>query len=585
MNWNYDNAISICIECGKNYQLTEQEKEERIKVHKPLNKCDVCARKHAYITIQCKYCKNKFNLYESARQKRNQRKDPLDLCTTCLNIQKNGYANVSQRPEVKEKKENNNVFSRKEFKENNKKYWQYVAGVDNPSQIDVIKERKKQTCLENTGYDNPQQVPEIRKKSIITKIKKYKTPYPQLLTGGHSQKERNIIKQIKEIFTNGQLKDKGYIVITDPREIFKITNSHHFDCAILKNNQLEILLDYDGQFYHAYGQYEYNGLQSREENDTLRLLDIPKDVKHHIIIEGFEKEGIIELIKLLGYDYQLWIKRQLKWCITNGFPYPMYTKEELIASWNNLLKYKAPKDRFVPIMGHVGIGDKLIYHFHENIYDCKLKGKISPSRAWNDIDLLRKCIENRFIYVNNVNPSKVLQGFTINKIAPRVSVFSAARAKILIEKYLNEYDTIFDPFSGFSGRLLGAISLNRKYIGQDINQVNVNESNFMLKEMNFKCDATVICKDIMKSTGTYDCLFTCPPYGDKEQWWDGFKRDYVISHKTCDEWIDECLKRFKCKTYLFVVDNTIKYKKYIVQTLPFRSHLQQGSEKVILIKK
>ena len=26
---------------------------------------------------------------------------------------------------------------------------------------------------------------------------------------------------------------------------------------------------------------------------------------------------------------------------------------------------------------------------------------------------------------------------------------------------------------------------------------------------------------------------------------------------SCDQWIDECLKRFKCKKYLFVVDKTV----------------------------
>ena len=56
--------------------------------------------------------------------------------------------------------------------------------------------------------------------------------------------------------------------------------------------------------------------------------------------------------------------------------------------------------------------------------------------------MLLQCIENRVIYQSYINRNKILQGFNVSKIAPKVSVFSAGRAKILIDRYLSEFKTI-----------------------------------------------------------------------------------------------------------------------------------------------
>lgn len=91
-------------------------------------------------------------------------------------------------------------------------------------------------------------------------------------------------------------------------------------------------------------------------------------------------------------------------------------------------------------------------------------------------------------------------------------------AERLIKDYLNEYDTVFDPFSGFSGRMIGAMNCHKKYIGQDINELHVKESNEIIKYKNYNnCIVNVqdLLTDINKN---YDCLFTCPPYGGKEHW-------------------------------------------------------------------
>ena len=92
-------------------------------------------------------------------------------------------------------------------------------------------------------------------------------------------------------------------------------------------------------------------------------------------------------------------------------------------------------------------------------------------------------------------------------------------------------------------------------------------------------NVSVKVSDSTTTKGTYDCLLTCPPYRLKETW------GQEIMNKSCDEWIDVCLNNFDCNRYVFVVDNTDKYKDYVMEKLTYRSHLRKSSEYVVVIDK
>lgn len=255
------------------------------------------------------------------------------------------------------------------------------------------------------------------------------------------------------------------------------------------------------------------------------------------------------------------------------FPYPHYSNSQLKEDYENLVNkdYK-PGQKF---------GTYIANEFHKSIWKASVKGKKSPYEAWHDESLMTKLIRNRLIYSGSpeITPEVLRRGFSPSRIAPRVSLFNPALAKYLISKYLNEYDTIFDPFSGFSGRLLGACSLGKKYAGSDIDRDHVSESQSIIDH--FGLEGTVEVKDVLKSSGAYPCLFTCPPYGGKERW--NEKNDLI--EKSCDEWIQECMQRFDCERYLFVVDETEYFKDDIVEEINNSSHLGKGKEYVVLVKR
>ena len=399
----------------------------------------------------------------------------------------------------------------------------------------------------------------------------------------NSTSERNsLTDKFEKMFHNSVASKDFYLV---PQTEYHVDRDVHFwDYGVYSksDNRLVMVVDVDGAYNHA-DKCDYNGLHSREEADEKRFYLSPPDVKIAIIYEARLTNSFDKMLRELMMNYDEFVESQFKYCRSINFPYPRYSTDELLESWKSLVKMNCNDEYHQNMSLNTRVGDRLINHFHPSIYHARRGNNPSPYDAWYDDLLLKKVIENRMIYVNELNPNKILQGFNVCKLAPKVSVFSAAKAKMLVNKYLSDATEIFDPFSGFSGRMLGTVALGKKYFGIDISDTHASESNELihfLKTHGVHIDATVLEWDVMKATGSYDALFTCPPYGTKEVW-----EKPNGEQPSCDEWIDVCLNRFNCKKYLFVVDKTEKYKDHIVDEIVNRSHLGTNTEYVVLIER
>lgn len=413
-------------------------------------------------------------------------------------------------------------------------------GTKNPMNSEFVRNTPRKSILKKYGVDNVMHNPSIRSK--------------QAKSSHNSSFEIAVAEWLK---INNKTFERHYVI--------KNTDLiHEFDFAVVENSELKLLIDCDGLYYHAYLD-DINGKSVNPIADEYRMLLIPKDVDFIVVCENDYEEKLTTYFDSLDYKQQVF-----DWCRSIGFPYPVI--KDIQKSYNSLVK--ADYNKFSI---NSRIGQRVIDQFHKSIWLAHRKGYKSPYDAWFDDNLLRRCIDNRLIYIGNeLDPSKVLYGFNASKIAPKVSVFNPYLAKYLINKYLNEFKTIFDPCSGYSGRLLGACSTNKHYIGQDINQITVTESIEIIQQL--QLNATVSCLDSTIVTGIYDCLFTCPPYNDKELW------NYDLYNYSCDQWIDIFLNNYNCRKYLFVVDDTDKYKHCIVEEIENKSHLNSNKEYVILIE-
>lgn len=236
----------------------------------------------------------------------------------------------------------------------------------------------------------------------------------------------------------------------------------------------------------------------------------------------------------------------------------------------------------------------LVTYFNPSIVYSNKGNKLSPVEYWetlkSDKELFRKFLDNRYRcsdwYKEKPENWKWLEegrcpefiygiGLSTSGRAPKVSYFKPAQMKFLITNYANEFDTIFDPFAGFAGRMLGTLACDKNYIGYDLSKMTIDENKACYKWLvdnnltDKSCELKV--KDSLKESGKFDCIITCPPYSDakgkqKEEWRDS-KLNKISCAYTCDEIIDICLERYDCKKYIFVVDNSIeKYKDNIVDS-------------------
>ena len=240
-----------------------------------------------------------------------------------------------------------------------------------------------------------------------------------------------------------------------------------------------------------------------------------------------------------------------------------YDKETLLDSWNGI-NQNIHNRSF-----------KIIKHFHKSLMFSKKNKSLSPIEFIRDRKNLFFLIKNRFIYSKVINADNVFNALTISGRSPIVSIFSPLLTKKIINDYFSDCKTIIDPFSGFSGRMLGSLSLNKEYFGGDIRNDVINESKDILNFLNLR--AHLECNDFKDfSIKDGDLLLTCPPYGHTELW-EGvneyFEEDYYM------DWI---LKNYNCKKYIFVVKNT-KYKSNIATEIKNGSwYKSKNHEKVLL---
>lgn len=439
----------------------------------------------------------------------------------------------------------NEAIHQKMIQTNLEKY-----GVTNVFSNNEVKNKIKNTLLEKYGVDNPKKSKEISDKIKQTCLEKYGN---ECCLGNHDVRVKCQQKYLyHNVYFDSSWELYYFIYLTEhkidfeyqPNISFKYLDTQYFPDFKVNNEYIEI----KGNHFFENGKMI---------NPYDRTLDYIYEAKHQCMLNNNVKilteNDLIDVFKYVDDKYTTDFVKLFKTDLP--FPYPNITLTD--TSDYGLIK-----------------------HFHKSIYEANRYGYKSIIEVWNDKDLIEKCALNRLKYIGSCKPSDILQGFNVSKLCPKVSVFKPYLATELIKKHLSEFTTIFDPFSGFSGRMLGAINNNKHYIGNDISEKHIKESKNIVEYKHIENLVTLFNFDIFQMDKCeYECLFTCPPYGNKEKWND---TDVNLS---CDEWIDICLNKFKCKKYLFVVDDTLKYKDYIVDTIQNKSHINENNEYIILIEK
>ena len=620
-----------CQSCGKLYRPRRKDQKFCSGPHYGI--CKICGKQFEYrgdpnaIPNTCgKECRKKFRVkklqetygvvnvsqIESVRSKKRvsnaSEASQLKLKSTC--IEKYGYERANQSPEVRKKISDalksesvqekrratfrehygvDHVFASKQFRAEHR--------INDIPKLESTKQSIRKSVFERYGVTSIADIPSGKAKSkenreatvmerygenCIFKTKEFKD---SMVRRFGVENVMNNIDIRRKAFTNKQKKSSLELRLKHMLDAYDIkyvqeyciqsdVYIHSYDFYL---PGYKIFIDCDGEYWHSYIS-DPDGERVRDDYDDVRLFLVPNDHIFYLIVESDFERGLKGLQKILCdidkniFDYD---SSMFQWCRSIGFPYYDYKDSRMIRDFNSL--YSRQFDSYNP---NCKLGLSIINNFHKSIYHCSCGNNLSPYDAWNDDSLLKQVIANRYIYKNDVEPSKVMQGFNISKIAPKVSVFNPVLAKYLCYKYASDVDRIVDPFSGFSGRLLGSYAIGKSYVGFDAKVEVVNESNQILKFLNMK-DCEVSVKDILDTDYTEEysdsVLLTCPPYGMKEHYFEN------QSDKCCDEWIDICIKTYRCRRYVFVVDFTSKYINNVVESISNSSHFSKAKEYIIVI--
>lgn len=418
-------------------------------------------------------------------------------------------------------------------------------------QVVESNQKRQQTCLDKYGVDFVNQSELVREKTKETLLKKYGVPFPI------NQSFRRVVYEY-----DSELFDSSY-------ELYFYIWAKEHNHSIVRLKDKNYSFEVAGRTYYYFPDFLFDGKEVEIKGE--HFFDAQRN-----LINPFTRDPHIQQIYKAKGDC---IKANGVTIISDVTTQQQYVESKYTSDFISLfrtdLKFPYVNEDF-RLRSDRGI----IQHFHKSIYEANRAGFLSPMSAWRDKQLIYRSAVNRLKYVGKCRPADVLQGFNVAKIAPKVSVFDPKLAADLISKYISE-DTILDPFSGFSGRMLGSIRNNKYYYGYDLNEKHVQEAKEIIEYLSAK-NAVVEIRDIFDTphkSYTNTALFTCPPYGSKESW--NGKYDVNL---TCDAWIDECLKRFDCSTYLFVVDKTEKYTYNIVETIENKSHFGTNNEYVILLR-
>lgn len=207
-----------------------------------------------------------------------------------------------------------------------------------------------------------------------------------------------------------------------------------------------------------------------------------------------------------------------------GWLYPDNTTK-LKNSYQKLCKWN-PNLNSDELINNNSLATDICKFFCHKFYDATEHGQSTMQEVFNDDIKLKKLIWNRLgldwweVESNdetfNISFKMLIQGMRSSRLVPSISMFKPNISKYLCIKYSQENDTVYDYSVGWGGRMLGAASCNRKYIGVDpwtTDEVQKMAEYFDLKNITLIND---ISENIRLNENSIDLSFSSPPYFDQE---------------------------------------------------------------------
>jgi hypothetical protein len=253
--------------------------------------------------------------------------------------------------------------------------------------------------------------------------------------------------------------------------------------------------------------------------DEVLVINGQKIDKHYI--QSLNKNERLELVEPIFEKLR-----------ESGFVYP--DKEgDLKKEYARLCNYKVNVELDV-VNNNSSLATNICRYFCHSFYNTSERGKQNLIEIFNDDKKLKRIIENRLGLdwleddekngvirpgVNeafNLSFKMFIQGMRSMRMINATSMFKPDVAKFIYEKYSQVGDVVGDYSCGFGGRLLGAMSCGRSYIGTD--PLTVPELEKMVEYFEFKNVKLIQSgsEEYRGEENSVDLYWSSPPYYDQE---------------------------------------------------------------------
>ena len=211
-----------------------------------------------------------------------------------------------------------------------------------------------------------------------------------------------------------------------------------------------------------------------------------------------------------------------------GFPFPTLSASEIQSEYWRLARVEPRSLIRGKMIGFSAVGLRLANSYHPQMWSARLHDHArSPLDQFNDDLVLRKLLERtmRFWPDRRCWNDQCLRSAFRIYAGGRVSNFRPSAARALIARYSSDGATVLDFCAGYGGRLLGAITLARRYIGIDPDPKQHAGLQAMLRALKYSAAGTAtIYRDCAERcierlpSAFADLVISSPPYFLQERY-------------------------------------------------------------------
>ena len=359
---------------------------------------------------------------------------------------------------------------------------------------------------------------------------------------------------------------------------------------LIRNPETGSLLFYDGYFprhnllveYHGPQHYTFvpkwhrtpQGFEKQQNLDKLKEQYAEDQGKNLIVLRHTDPVDDLEFLRAklnerTGFEERRaqenqQVEEALSRLKGAPFPYPSKSSsEEVQTALSKLRKIKQQlhEDLITP---RSVTGNKECRRYFPNLYSARRKGHPSALEAWSDEVELEKAIRTQVRAGHPTTPERVLKAMVFHHHLP--AVFRPAFARFVYERFTRPGDQVWDPCSGWGGRLMGACAAGVRYFGTDIEPETVEGNRSLAHDLSY--DAQVVKESALTAEipSPVQLVFTSPPYFDVEQYSDREGQPH-ISYEGPKDWEQRFLKPLVDKSM-----RVLREEGHLVLVLPDDLH-------------